>query len=143
MYSYNTTKAQIITGGNISLNYANGFYLDLSPMIGYKWEKINVGFSPFYAYRQNTSSSDYSFGGRVFSQFYFVENIFLHAEVDASNVSYYNSRKWVYGIPLGAGYQSNISENVGMQISILYDVLLDKNSLKENPEIRGGIIYGF
>jgi hypothetical protein len=137
-------KSQITTGGNASVTFTNGIYADLSPIVGYKIKKFSAGFSPFFAYSQQaTYNGKYSYGARLFGQYSIFKGAFLHAEIEASNIPVNTTREWILGIPLGGGYEYEIAKNTKAQCSILYDVLLDKNSPKENPEIRGGIVYSF
>jgi len=137
-------NAQVTTGGNMSVNYNNGYLVDISPIIGYKLNKFNFGFSPFFAYNQtNKANFSSSFGAHVFAQFTVVNGIFLHAEIEAINAKVNLVRKWMIGLPVGIGYEYQIAKNTKAQGSILYDVLLDKDSPKENPEVRGGIVYTF
>ena len=144
LYFTLTGKAQITVGGNASVTFTNGLYADLSPIVGYKIKKFNAGFSPFFAYfQQLPSSPNYSYGARTFGQYSLFNGLFLHAEVEASNIKVATIRKWILGLPLGGGFEREIAENTRVQCIILYDVLLDKNSQKQNPEIRGGIVYTF
>ena len=137
-------KSQITTGGNASITFTNGVYVDLSPMIGYKIEKFSAGISPFLAYSKlNSNIETCSYGTRLFGQFIVYQGFFLHAEFEATNIKEKTIRQWILGIPLGGGCEYEIAKNTRAQCAILYDVLLDKNSPKQNPEIRGGIVYSF
>ena len=139
------SKSQIFTGGNASVTYSNGLYIDLSPLVGYKLNKFNAGISPFFAYSQVYAdfNKNYSWGGKIFGQYTVIEGMFVHLESKISNIYTSGSRSWIFGLPVGCGYERPLWNNARAQFSILYDVLLDKNSPAENPEIRGGIIYGF
>ena len=141
----NNAFSQVTTGGNASVTFTNGTYIDISPILGYKMNKLNIGVSPFYAYKQvgNAQNKNYTYGGRVFGQYVIYQGAYLNAEMEATNTMINNARKWIFGIPLGAGFEYEIAKNTKAQCTILYDVLLDKNSLKDNPEIRGGVVYSF
>ena len=57
-------------------------------------------------------------------------------------VSENEKRIWTIGLPVGAGYEHKIGK-IRVQASILYDLLLDPDSPKENPIYRGGVVYDF
>jgi hypothetical protein len=145
--------AQIYTGGNMSAGYANGLYLDIAPIIGYRIERYRIGASPVFSYRTQTSGSAYvlSYGARLFNQFDIVEGLFAHAEFQVLNTEYVvnypdgsmKTRVWSKALPVGAGYQYNISERATFQAMVLYDLLQDKKSIYNKPIIRAGIIYNF
>jgi hypothetical protein len=152
---FNTTaQAQLNTGGNVSVSYDDGVYLDVAPIIGYKIEdlKINLGLSPIFSYKQplNSSQTNISAGGRLFGQFYFLENAFVHGEFQTLNTQIYSTnadgsktvnRVWTAGFPVGAGYEYRISDKARFQASVLYDVLQDKSSPNRMPVVRGGVVY--
>jgi len=70
-------KSQITTGGNASITFTNGVYVDLSPIIGYRIEKFSAGISPFLAYsKQNSNIETYSYGTRLFGQFIIYQGFF-------------------------------------------------------------------
>jgi hypothetical protein len=54
-----------------------------------------------------------------------------------------HKREWIMALPVGVGYRQKISDKVFADFSIMYDLLLDPNSPKENPIFRGGINYSF
>ncbi|MFO8054394.1 MAG: hypothetical protein R6U19_04430 [Bacteroidales bacterium] len=138
--------AQFYTGGNIGADFDNdGYYIDASPLFGYRLEKVRAGISPFYSHRDfKKGPSRYSYGGRVFTQYTFIKNVFVHGEFEASNIELYGEkRKWIIGLPLGAGYRKEIAPNTQAYGMVLYDVLLDDDSMVRNPILRGGVQYNF
>ncbi len=138
-------SGQVYTGGNVSVNYDQGYYLDIAPLIGYRVGIVDVGASPFYSYSQRENAeSSYSFGGRIFTQLTFYKDIFGHAELQFENIGLKDeSRMWTVSMPIGAGYRYPIGEGTTAYGMVLYDVLLHPDSPNRNPIIRGGITHDF
>lgn len=145
-------KAQVFTGGNVSVSYDKGVYVDIAPLIGYRLDQVNAGVSPLISYKQpdNSSQSFFSMGGRVFGQYHLIENIFAHGEFQALNTRTFSllddgarhyNRIWTLSLPVGAGYETRISDKARVQASVLYDLLQDKNNPNNMPAVRGGIFY--
>ncbi len=145
LFSLNV-NGQLYTGGNVSVNYDEGYYLDIAPLIGYRVSILDFGFSPFYSYaHREKKEAEYAFGARVFTQVTFYKDIFGHAEVQLMNIGLpeTGNRKWVTSLPVGVGYRIPISSSTTAYGMILYDVLLDPNSPAKNPIIRGGVTHNF
>jgi opacity protein-like surface antigen len=145
-----TTKAQVFTGGNVSVSYENGLYADIAPVIGYQLDKARAGVSPILSYKVSGSLSNFSYGGRIFGQYNVYQGAFAHAEFQALNAGISTlltdgtrskDRKWAFSLPVGAGYEYKISDKAKLQVSVLYDLLQDKNTPAGKPVVRGGIIY--
>ena len=143
---------QVYTGGSFGVHFENGnYYVDAAPLLGYRYKMIDMGISPFFAYREYKDRPDaWSFGNRVFAQVTFMPNVFAHAEFEVSNIETNvigsdgkRERKWIMGLPVGGGYRYRLSSNAEAYGLILYDVLLDKDSPVKNPIIRGGVVYNF
>jgi hypothetical protein len=149
---YQNSNAQVNTGGNVSISYDNGVYLDIAPILGYRLDKINAGISPVFSYKKpdNSNQSFYAAGARLFGQYFVIENAFVHAEFQTMNNqtttiltdgSRIHNRLWTYGLPVGAGYEQRLNDKTRLQASVLYDVLQDKNNPNNMPVVRGGIFY--
>lgn len=138
-------SGQIYTGGGVSVNYDNGYYLDIAPLLGYRVGIVDFGISPFYSYSQREGAdSEYSFGNRFFTQLTIYKDIFAHAELQMENIGLKDdSRKWIVSMPVGAGYRYPIGPNTTAYGMVLYDVLLDPDSPNRNPIIRGGVTHSF
>ena len=144
-------KAQLYTGGNIGLHYDDGVYVDAAPLLGYRYGILDVGISPFYSYREyRNQPSRSAFGNRLFTQVTFIPNVFVHGEFEVSNIATSvtgtdgkRERKWIMGLPVGAGYRYNLTDRTQTYGMILYDLILDKDSPVRNPIIRGGMVYNF
>lgn len=135
--------SQIVTGGTISADYRNdGYYIEIAPKIGYKYSIFESGAAPFISYQERTNYL--VFGLQIYTQATIFKGAFLHAEFQAANafIVTENNRQWVLGLPIGVGYQQEISKNVWVKGSILYDVLYkDGFSPQKNPIIRFGVTY--
>ncbi|MFO7790023.1 MAG: hypothetical protein R6V32_05570 [Bacteroidales bacterium] len=141
------SEAQIYTGGNLGAHVNNsGYYVDVAPVVGYRYKRLDAGISPFFSYRSNKIIANrYSYGGRIFTEVTIIDNVFLHAEIEATNIDVpgSNERKWIFGIPVGAGYRKEIAPNTHAHAMILYDLLLDDDSSVNNPIVRAGVTYSF
>ena len=127
-----TSNAQVYTGGNVSINYDNGMYIDAAPIIGYKWDAFNAGFSPFASYSvTNNSKGDFSAGSRIFVEYTIYEGIFLHGECEVLNYPYAGDRDWAFGMPLGAGYRYEIAKNV---TNFVMEVLTEADTINGYPK---------
>ncbi len=139
-----SSQAQVFTGGSVGVHYSRGYYIEASPIIGYRMGIVDVGISPFFSYREYRDRDNrYSYGNRIFTQVSPVPQVFGHAEFEMTNIEHGGERKWITGLPVGAGYRYGLgsrSEAYGM---VLYDLLLDDDSPVENPIVRGGVIYRF
>lgn len=142
----NQAKAQWFNGGNIGFNFNNGgTTFDASPIIGYRIKKIEAGTAPFFTYHMpKHGDNQYQFGNRLFTKYHVGKGLFLHAEFETANyeISPEQGRKWTIGLPVGAGYEQRIKK-IRIHASVLYDLLLETGSPKENPIYRGGIVYDF
>lgn len=140
------SAAQMFTGGNIGFQFDNyGTVFDASPIVGYRANKLEVGLAPFFTYTMpNEGRNQYLFGNRVFSKYHIAKGLFAHAEFEAANIPVpeSESRKWILGLPVGAGYEQKVGK-IRVHASVLYDVLLNEDSGKKNPIYRGGIVYDF
>jgi len=139
------SQAQVYAGGNIGFHYKDGTYLDVAPLIGYRYNKLDIGISPFLSYRDRRNQDPrYTYGNRTFAQITFMPNVFVHAEFDVSNIERADgSRKWINAFPVGGGYRYNLGDRTQAYGMVLYDLMLDNDSPVEQPIVRGGIIYSF
>ncbi len=142
---FNESKSQLYTGGSIGYHFtSNSQYFDASPLIGYRYGRLDFGTAPFYSYRDyDNRSSRYSYGNRLFMQLTFIPNVFAHAEFEVTNIDASDGRKWITGLPVGGGYRYNLTDRTRAYGMVLYDVLLHEESTVQNPIVRGGITYSF
>ncbi|HEX7412034.1 MAG TPA: hypothetical protein VF298_07850 [Bacteroidales bacterium] len=156
-------------GGNFGLQFGDITLIDVSPMVGYRiTEKVagGISFSYKYYYYKNFFYNPYSYsftdmtsniyGASIFGRYYFVENLFAHAEYEYLIYSYDNYRPNstgssyskstetvdVPGLFLGGGYRQPIGGRVFFTITILYNVNESQYSPYSNPIIRAGVSVG-
>jgi hypothetical protein len=149
----NKASAQLFTGGDLSATFVNGVNIDLAPIIGYKFHTFSAGFSPFIKYGQGiTHANEVSFGGRIFAEYDVFKGFIIHAEGQVLNSAYLNGNgvklhHWTIGIPIGAGYERELTKGVWLKTMVLWDPLqninFSLNSPNSNPQVRGGITYVF
>ncbi len=156
-----------IFGGYVALQFGTITLIDVSPQIGYIINPtILVGSGVTYQYYRQKwydeiiKSSIY--GGRVFTE-YIIYNekskrpgyrprfsIYTHFEYELMNLdrdfsnttSALKSRRfWVDGILIGGGFKQNIGRRSSLNISILYNIIYDKRTPYDNPQIRIGFYF--
>jgi len=135
-------KSQVYTGGTMGVNYNDGVVVELAPILGYKYKIFEAGVSPLFSYAERQNK--FAAGARLFTIVTVYKDTFVHAEFEAANVQKgedIKSREWVLALPIGGGYQYEISKGVYAYGMILYNVIQKENSLTKNPIIRGGIKY--
>ena len=144
-------KDNLRYGGNFGLSFGTMSFIEITPTISYLFTpKMCAGIGLNYIYYSITYNSGFDryqtsiYGMNLFERYYFVENIFQHAELEFLNYevpSFNNatgqidvSRKTVPAFYIGAGYQSGPSGR-GPYIMFLYDLLYDINSRNQNPYV--------
>lgn len=149
LFSTQICFSQIELGGTFGAGITNNYLtIDIAPEISYTaFTHWNIGVSPFFIYNSHLSSSYWSkmYGGRIFTQYRFDFNIFVHAEFEVAHVS--NSEgasKILNALPLGVGGFTSITENTEAYAMVLYDVLYDEAwATRTNPMFRIGVRYKF
>lgn len=142
-----TEASSVYIGGSVSANQDNsGYYIDASPLIGYRQGILDVGGSPFYSYSDRNDRQRRTYGGRAFTQITFYPNIYAHGEVQLTNMGRRNDeddRRWILAFPVGAGYRYSINSRTKAYAMVLYDLALEDDSPSMNPMFRTGITYRF
>lgn len=124
--------SKLTYGGNFGATFGSLTYIDISPLVGYRITDrfiSGIGLSYIY-YRQKYSPTviyqTHLYGGRLFSQYSILPNVFLHGELEALNFDYYdfltgeNTRAWSISPLAGAGYSSPIGNRGSFRIMALY-----------------------
>lgn len=124
-------KENVILGGNFGLFFGSVTYVDVSPFAGYCFnEHLMAGVGASYIYYRERFPNNYIFqdhmwGGRVFGRIFPVEQIFLHAEYELLNRSYYDflmdteTRIWFASPLAGAGYFQGSPDGNGFSTFVL------------------------
>ncbi len=137
----------VYTGGSVSGHVDDrGFYAEVSPVIGYRYNILDVGLGAFYSYTDRYDRVRYTYGARTYLQMTLLKNVFAHGEVQLTNIGSprdQDDRKWVVSFPVGAGYRQNLDPKTQAYAMILYDLALDKNSPVRNPIFRAGVTRRF
>ena len=154
-------------GGGFNLGFSGNniesiFQVGISPMVGYKiTEEFSVGPRAnisYLLYKGETFTPDgvqtanlFDYGLGVFARYKVIRAIFIHLEYGFDNearISGYNGGDWVTdrrirnNAYVGAGY-SDGNGVWGYEISLLYNVLQDENTLSLPLDFRFGITYNF
>lgn len=143
-------KSKISTGGNLGINYYNGWVVQLSPLIAYKFNKyIMLGNTFNFAYYENgygIGRSVSTYGVSPFARAYILPRIFLHTEYENSYIKVLNTStpsSYIYNWLAGGGITYPIVGNVYATLSALWVVKTNYPRFYQNPIIRGGIVVGF
>ncbi len=149
----NKLKEKIFYGGNFAAWIGNPTFVNLSPLMGYKFtERFHGGIGVIYNYTSIRYSSGRNFsqsiyGGHSFLRFFVNETIFLQAQYDKLNQPDYfsanrNNRIWIDYTLVGGGYRSGFG-NVAFVAAILYNITPHRLSVYSNPYVQIGFIGGF
>jgi hypothetical protein len=121
-------------GGSLALQFGTYTLIDISPLMGYGiTDRFSTGVGFTYQY-VDTWHSYSAYGGRVFSRFGLITNIFLHGEYEALNwlrrsrfSAGEGQRIWTDAVFVGGGYSSHLGGQSGFQAYILYNLTHDPN----------------
>lgn len=143
---------RIFTGGNIGLYFGNITYLNLSPVIGYRiTNKLSAGAGVTYIYYQNNiyNFNTSMYGGKIFSRYSIIENLFAHTEYELLNLEIYDiltaniERRWIGSFLVGGGYRQLIGGFSSLDILLLYDLNYSEYSPNASPVVfRMGVTVG-
>lgn len=153
---------KLVLGGNIGAGYANGWNINLSPTVGYKFTNTTIGgvgitynYADFNNPYYNNRTTYNTTGGRIFAQQLLFQNLYAHAEYeylsyevkvrtdDGRIVNQFEAT--APGLLLGGGYSSSFGNGLGFTTEVLYNVLYRSGiSPYASPLVfRGGLMYGF
>jgi hypothetical protein len=126
-------------GGNFGMQFGAYTYINVSPTAGYLVAKnrLELGGGPIFIYQRYRYSSLYSYsffvyGADAYARGFLYKGLYLEARYDPVNKpSYYNTdrRLWVHHLLLGAGYAAPIGKIGVFNISMLYNVLNNNESI--------------
>lgn len=142
---------KIFWGGNVGIQFGNETFVDVSPLVGYKFtDKISAGIGAtyqYYSYRYLSYNFETNvYGGRVFGRYYFTDYLFGHAEYEYLNLEafdFYRRRVDVGSLMAGAGYIQRFSDRAGIMAMVLYNFTESTYTPYQNPIFRVGFIVGF
>ena len=129
-------------GGNFGLQFGSYTYVNLSPTVGYMVVKnrLEIGGGPIFIYQRfrysngfrNYALNLFVYGADVYTRGFLYKGFYLEARYDVVNkTSYYdlNKKLWVNHLLLGAGYAAPIGKIGVFNISLLYNVLDNRESI--------------
>ncbi len=131
-------KKKLYAGGNLGLTFGTYTTIMIAPILGIRWSpKISTEIGVEYNFsKYNYYGTDYNYhqyGGRVNAQYFFIPQLFAHAEfvglsmernVDVNT----KVRSFVPFLYLGAGYRQYMSKRSYVSFRVLFDVLNNENS---------------
>jgi hypothetical protein len=148
-------RERIFWGGNLGLQFGNLTFIDVSPLVGYRFtDKISAGPGISYMYyRENFRGfapfSTTIYGGRVFGRYHFRPNMFGHAEYEVLNLEYYSiftngvERANIPSFLVGGGFRQPLGGRLFMNLLALFNLNPHPLSPYSNPVIRMGFGHGF
>lgn len=142
---------RIYMGGNLGAQFGSPTVIDVSPAAGYKINEhwlAGVGLTYlYYSYSDRYTQFSTSFyGGRAFTRYLILDNIFLHGEYEALSVERFDfiGKRILLGSWLaGGGYRQELGDGAFGSITILYNFNQSAYSPYINPIIRVGFGMGF
>lgn len=147
-------KENIYYGGNLGLSfYSSGSLIDLSPNVGYKWNKYFSGGVQFIFtninYRDQNFTYNYRFyGAGVFARVLALDWLFLQAEYDILDVpadfSLVNKKRAIADVPMaGLGFRNSFGERSSYYTTIMYEFAPTPNSPYTYGPFGSPLIYRF
>lgn len=146
-----TLWERIVLSGNFNVVSTSPFSIDLSPLVGYKFNTkffMGLGMNYRYTYKDSiryswyVSPSNSSF--KAFASHDFIKNFYAYMEWEKSSVSIRNDermqKKWMNNYFIGIGKRLAIHPKLYMTITALYNLNSDsKNPVHPNRfQIRTG-----
>ncbi|TRX64259.1 hypothetical protein [Carboxylicivirga sp. M1479] len=130
-------KDKLFAGGSLGLSFGDYTNVTVSPVIGVRFNpKVYAGLGLEYQYTKDkryTPSYTYNqYGGRIFTQYNIVPNLFAHAEVAGYSMERYvlseKERDFVPFVYIGGGYRQMLSKRSFVTMQVLFDVLQHQHS---------------
>ncbi|WP_157494035.1 hypothetical protein [Fulvivirga imtechensis] len=139
---------RLVLGGNFNISKTNPLSIDLSPVVGYKVNKLfEVGITGAYRtkfradkYGVNQQINDEVYGYSAFANHMAFKNFFGYLEGERMRTSNLNSelpeRTWKQTLLIGVGRKFNVAKWLEMQAMVLFNVLHDnQDGLYNSPVV--------
>lgn len=136
-----TFGQRLYYGGIVGATFGTVTSVQLVPIVGYRimprWSAgVGVNYQYFKDNRYRPAYETNVYGGNVHSRVFIWENLFAHTEFEVLNfdvpsqdlTTYRLERRSIPAWFVGAGYFLPIGQRSGMSITILYDLIQDRNS---------------
>ncbi|MEM6842848.1 MAG: hypothetical protein AAF632_11525 [Bacteroidota bacterium] len=123
---------KIAPGGNFSLQFGTITYIEVSPMVGYRFTN-NFTAGPGFTYRYfkvRGFEASSIYGPRAFARYVINRNFFAQAEFENLSVEFISPqreaiREWVPGLFVGGGLFQPIGQRAGFMIGAFYNLSHD------------------
>ncbi|MBL8011207.1 MAG: hypothetical protein JNJ64_11420 [Flavobacteriales bacterium] len=153
-----TLKERIWFGGGLGLAFGSVTNIAVEPMVGYKITrngKLSAGLGISYQYfRDNRFAPAFEtsvYGGRLFTRYRIIDQLFAHVEYSQMNFELYEVyqdrffRRWVPFLLVGGGYSAHLGGGTYLTATVLFDVIQDPYSpyAGGEPWIGAGVGFGF
>lgn len=130
-------RDKLFTGGSVGVSLGSYTNVNFSPIIGarltdqfYAGAGIEYQYTRYKYARETYTSSQY--GGRLFTQYNVVPQLYLHTEFSLVNLEHYTlnqkDRSFVPFLYVGGGYRQLLTNRSFVTFQVLFDVIQDKNS---------------
>ncbi len=130
---------RLVLGGNFNVSKTNPVIIDLSPVLGWKFNKLfEAGITGAYRVKlgaekngANTFANEEAYGYSVFVNHMVFKNFFGYLEGEnmstVTGTIEYSQRSWRQSLLLGIGRKFKIAKFLEMQTIISYNFLHDNN----------------
>lgn len=140
---------RVVIGGNVGASFGEYTFVNLSPNVGYYFTKnliLGVGGTYIY-YDEPFYGSSNMYGGRLFSEYFLLEHIILHAEYEVLNLEVFDNygfseRMNIGSLLVGGGLRSTLGGRSYASIMLLYNLNETVYSPYTNPIFRVGFGIG-
>lgn len=146
------SQKSVFIGGNFGLQFGTITLVDISPLVGFRLtNNLSLGIGFTYQYYKDKSYTEVyktnMYGGRLFSSYWIVPEVFAHIEYEILNFDIPDSndnlvRKNEAGFLVGGGYRQMIGPNMYSDLMILWNLNKSIYSPYTNPIYRLGISIG-
>ncbi|MGC8865520.1 MAG: hypothetical protein ACP5O2_07340 [Bacteroidales bacterium] len=149
-----TSRAQNRTelGGNFGIQFGRLTLIEISPRLGYWFTDYLVGgVGTSLIFMDDDREGGFTgsiYSVSIFSRLYPAYNYYLQGEYVKVNTALPAGggvvyRIWSEGLLLGVGYVQLLGGNSSLNVSLLWDVIGQKNFPYSNPIINAGIVTRF
>ena len=155
---------RFVYGGNVALSFGTNFtVIGASPTIGYRvTERLTAGVGGMYFYQSWRSplggrSSNSLYGPQAYARFMVAQDLindgdrlFAQSDYYNTNSAYYDvlqqepawTRGWIPQWFVGGGYYTTLGGRMYGGLTVMWDLIQDRNAPFVNPLIQGGVSIG-
>ncbi|HEU5179300.1 MAG TPA: hypothetical protein VFW45_00790 [Candidatus Polarisedimenticolia bacterium] len=152
-----SVKDKLFFGGGLGLSFGDVDYVEVAPLIGYRFmPKLDGGMQLFYRwvndsrYAEDINTDEY--GATLFTRYFVLPSIFLEGAYEFINYEFVlpnfdTERDTANSFLAGGGYSAPIGRGAGFYFSALYNFNYDKNDLTspygDAWRMQAGVTVGF